>query len=71
MLIETAAKTVCSVLGSLIQSVLKKTGMEEQNGFATNRGCMDGIFFDQSGTSKVRRAWFRHVGSVCGSDKGV
>ena len=44
MLIECAAKIVCTILGWRIQSVLSLEGLEEQNGFTPKRGCADGLF---------------------------
>lgn len=44
MLIETAAKIVCSILGNRIQNFLNESGLEEQNGFTPGRGGLDGIF---------------------------
>ena len=37
MLIETAAKIVCSIFGNRIQSFLNDEGLEEQNGFTPGR----------------------------------
>ena len=44
MLIEAAAKIVCSILGNRIQNFLNAAGLEEQNGFTPGRGGLDGIF---------------------------
>ena len=44
MLIESAAKVFCSILGKRVQNVLDAEGLEEQNGFTPARGGADGIF---------------------------
>jgi hypothetical protein len=74
MLIETTAKAVCSILRLHIQSVLEKTGMEEQNGFATNCGCTDGLFSIKVALQKRREhgldTWALFVDLIL-VDKGV
>ena len=44
MLMESATKLLSSILASRIQGILATEGLEEQNGFMPNRGCVDGIF---------------------------
>ena len=44
MLLDVAGKVVCSIISRRLQSLLSDEGLEAQNGFTANRGCVDGSF---------------------------
>ena len=54
MLLDAASKVVSMIINSRLQLLLKKVGIEEQNGFMGGRGGSDGIFCIRQALKKRR-----------------